>query len=149
MAIMARVTWGCEPDEVSMLHAVRYVKAAGGIGPMLDVEGGAQQDRFPAGTQQIALRMAEELGDRVTLGAVVERIVRADDGTVAVHIVGRCDARQGGGGGHPAAAPPRDRLRTRTARRVFAAGRALAAGQSQQGVRRLRHPVLAGRRPFG
>jgi monoamine oxidase len=85
MAIMARVTWGCEPDEVSMLHAVRYVKAAGGIGPMLDVQGGAQQDRFPAGTQQIALRMAEELGDRVTLGAVVERIVRADDGTVAVH----------------------------------------------------------------
>ena len=29
---------------------------------MLDVEGGAQQDRFPGGTQQIALRMAEELG---------------------------------------------------------------------------------------
>ena len=54
MAIMARVTWGAEPDDVSMLHAVRYVKAAGGIGPMLDVEGGAQQDRFPAGTQQIA-----------------------------------------------------------------------------------------------
>jgi monoamine oxidase len=85
MAIMARVAWGCEPDEVSMLHAVRYVKAAGGIGPMLDVEGGAQQDRFPAGTQQIALRMADELGDRVRLDAVVERIVRAADGTVAVH----------------------------------------------------------------
>jgi monoamine oxidase len=32
MAIVARVTWGCEPDEVSMLHAVRYVKAAGGLG---------------------------------------------------------------------------------------------------------------------
>ena len=47
MAIVARVTWGCEPDEVSMLHAVRYVKAAGGLGRMLDVEGGAQQDRFP------------------------------------------------------------------------------------------------------
>ena len=62
MAIMARVTWGCEPDEVSMLHAVRYVKAAGGLGRMLDVEGGAQQDRFPGGTQQIALRMADELG---------------------------------------------------------------------------------------
>lgn len=47
MAIMSRVTWGCEPGAVSMLHAVRYVKAAGGIGCMLDVEGGAQQDRFP------------------------------------------------------------------------------------------------------
>ncbi|MDT5191891.1 MAG: monoamine oxidase, partial [Mycobacterium sp.] len=85
MAIMSRVTWGCEPNEVSLLHAVRYVKAAGGIGHMLDVEGGAQQDRFPAGTQQIALRMADELGDRVALSSVVQRIERAADGSVAVH----------------------------------------------------------------
>lgn len=84
MAIMARVTWGCEPEEVSMLHAVRYVKAAGGIGRMLDVEGGAQQDRFPGGTQQIALRMAEELGDRVVLNAVVHNIARHSDGTLTV-----------------------------------------------------------------
>jgi monoamine oxidase len=82
MAIMSRVTWGCEPDEVSMLHAVRYVKAAGGIGPMLDVEGGAQQDRFPGGTQQIAERMAADLGDRVRLGTVVTRIERTADGVV-------------------------------------------------------------------
>lgn len=84
MAIMARVTWGCEPDEVSLLHAVRYVKAAGGIGPMLDVEGGAQQDRFPGGTQQIALRMADELGEAVRLNSVVDRIDDGPDG-VAVH----------------------------------------------------------------
>lgn len=83
MAIMSRVTWGCEPDEVSMLHAVRYVKAAGGIGPMLDVEGGAQQDRFPGGTEQIALRMADELGDRVRLRSPVRHVDRAaDDGFV-------------------------------------------------------------------
>jgi len=84
MAIMSRVTWGCELDEVSMLHAVHYIKAAGGIGPMLDVEGGAQQDRFPGGTQQIARRMAEELGDRVSLGSVVERIEHTASG-VTVH----------------------------------------------------------------
>ena len=84
MAIMARVTWGCEPQEVSMLHAVRYVKAAGGLGRMLDVEGGAQQDRFPGGTQQIALRMAEELGERVVLNAVVRSIARHTDGTLTV-----------------------------------------------------------------
>ena len=84
MAIVARVTWGCEPEDVSMLHAVRYVKAAGGLGRMLDVEGGAQQDRFPDGTQQIALRMAEELGERVVLNAVVRTIERHVDGTLAV-----------------------------------------------------------------
>jgi monoamine oxidase len=84
MAIMARVTWGCEPEEVSMLHAVRYVKAAGGLGRMLDTEGGAQQDRFPGGTQQIALRMAEELGQRVVLNAAVRSIDRRSDGTLTV-----------------------------------------------------------------
>ncbi|GJF11577.1 monooxygenase [Mycolicibacterium cyprinidarum] len=84
MAIMARVTWGCEPDAVSMLHAVRYVKAAGGLGRMLDTEGGAQQDRFLAGTQQVALRMADELGDRVVLDAPVTRIQRHSDGTATV-----------------------------------------------------------------
>ncbi|MEZ0341134.1 flavin monoamine oxidase family protein [Mycobacterium sp. pV006] len=84
MAIMSRVTWGAEPEEVSLLHAVRYVKAAGGLGRMLDVEGGAQQDRFPAGTQQIALRMAEQLGDRVRLGAPVRRITTGTDHSVTV-----------------------------------------------------------------
>lgn len=84
MAIMSRVTWGAEPDEVSMLHAARYVKAAGGLDRMLDVRGGAQQERFPEGTQQIAWKMADELGDRVVLSAPVSRIERHDDGTVAV-----------------------------------------------------------------
>lgn len=84
MAIMARVTWGCEPDAVSMLHAVRYVKAAGGLDRMLDVKGGAQQDRFLAGTQQIAVRMAAELGERVVLGAPVRRIERRDG---VLHVV--------------------------------------------------------------
>jgi monoamine oxidase len=84
MAIMARVTWGCEPDEVSMLHAVRYVKAAGGLDRLLDVADGAQQDRFPAGTQQIAVKMAEELGTRVVLEAPVRRIERHVEGGLTI-----------------------------------------------------------------
>jgi monoamine oxidase len=84
MAIMSRVTWGAEPEDVSLLHAIRYVKAAGGLGRMLDVEGGAQQDRFPGGTQQIALRMAEGLGERVVLSAVVRSIERHTGGTLTV-----------------------------------------------------------------
>ncbi|MET4430244.1 flavin monoamine oxidase family protein [Mycolicibacterium sp. 624] len=93
MAVMSRVTWGCEPDQVSMLHAVRYVKAAGGIGPMLDVESGAQQDRFPEGTQQIATRMAEALGERVHLGTPVRRIERTPDGVVVHYDGGVTTAR--------------------------------------------------------
>lgn len=93
MAIMSRVTWGCEPNEVSLLHAVRYVKAAGGIGPMLDVEGGAQQDRFPDGTQQLATKMADALGDRVRLQSPVRRVEHGAGGTVVHTDGGRIQAR--------------------------------------------------------
>ena len=58
LAIVARVTWGCEPDDVSMLHAARYTHAAGGLDRLLDVENGAQQDRFPGELQTTAVDLA-------------------------------------------------------------------------------------------
>ncbi|WP_235666177.1 flavin monoamine oxidase family protein [Mycolicibacterium chitae] len=84
MTIMSRVTWGADPQDVSMLHAVRYVKAAGGLNRMLDVKRGAQQDRFLAGTQPIAQRIAEELGDRVVLDAAAYAIDYDEDGGATV-----------------------------------------------------------------
>jgi len=143
MAIMARVTWGGEPEDVSMLHAVRYIKAAGGLGPMLDVEGGAQQDRFPGGTQQIALKMAEELGDAVHRDAIVRRIERLPDGNVVVHTdAGATTARA-----VVVAIPPEHRGAIAFEPALPQEYGDLAAGQPQQGLRRLRHAVLAGRRP--
>jgi monoamine oxidase len=93
LTIMARVTWGCEPDDVSMLHAARYTRAAGGLDRMLDVENGAQQDRFAAGTQQIADAAAAELGDRVVLEAAVRRIDYHDDGVTVSSEKGTADAK--------------------------------------------------------
>jgi monoamine oxidase len=94
LAIMARVTWGCEPDDVSMLHAARYVRAAGGLDRMLDVENGAQQDRFPTGTQEIAKRAADELGSRVVLGAEVRRVEWSDDAVTITSSAGVIRARR-------------------------------------------------------
>ena len=94
MAIMARVTWGAEPDEVSMLHAVRYVNAAGGLDRMLDVVDGAQQDHFPGGTHQIATIMAAELGERVRLNATVTRIEWSDDAVAVMSSAGVLEARR-------------------------------------------------------
>lgn len=67
-----------------MLHAARYTHAAGGLDRLLDVENGAQQDRFPGGTQQIAEAMAADLGDRVVLNAPVRRIERHGAGVTVV-----------------------------------------------------------------
>ncbi|QEN15452.1 flavin monoamine oxidase family protein [Mycobacterium sp. ELW1] len=94
LAVMSRVTWGAEPDQVSMLHAVRYVKAAGGLDRMLDVVGGAQQDHFPGGTQQIAEAMAAELGDRVRLNAIATRIEWSDDAVAVTSSAGVVEARR-------------------------------------------------------
>jgi monoamine oxidase len=94
MAIMARVTWGAEPDEVSMLHAVRYVKTSGGLDRMLDVVGGAQQDHFATGTHEMSMRMAAELGDRVRLGAAVKRIEWSDNAIAATTSAGVVEGRR-------------------------------------------------------
>ncbi|MDT5225447.1 MAG: monoamine oxidase, partial [Mycobacterium sp.] len=92
MAIMSRVTWGCEPGAVSMLHAARYVRAAGGLNRLLDTENGAQQNHFPGGTQQIAVAAAAELGDRVLLNAPVRRIERHGSGVTVTSDRGATEA---------------------------------------------------------
>lgn len=93
MAIMSRVTWGCEPEDVSLLHAIRYVKAAGGLDRMLDVDNGAQQDHLAAGTHQIAVRMAEQLGERVVVSAVVTGIEHSDAGVEVTSTAGSVTAK--------------------------------------------------------
>ena len=94
MAIMSRVTWGAEPDEVSMLHAVRYVKTSGGLNRMLDVVGGAQQDHFPGGTHEMSAKMAAELGDRVRLKAAATRIEWSEEAAAVSSSTGVFAARR-------------------------------------------------------
>ena len=84
MTVVSKVQWGCTPGDVSLLHVLRYIRAAGGLNHMLDVEGGANQDRFVEATQEIAKRVAERLGDRVRLETPVRRITQDDD-SVTVH----------------------------------------------------------------
>jgi monoamine oxidase len=59
---------------------------------MLDVENGAQQDRFAAGTQQIADTAAAELGDRVVLQAAVRNIDSHDHGVIVTSETGSAHA---------------------------------------------------------
>lgn len=105
MAIVSRVTWGAEPDEVSLLHALRYVKTSGGLNRMLDTVGGAQQDHFADGSHEMSARMAAELGDRIRLGAVVSRIEWSEDAVAVTSSAGLVEARRA-----IVAVPPAHRL---------------------------------------
>jgi monoamine oxidase len=80
IGLAGRTVWGAGPEELSMLHALFYVAAAGGFDKLIDTDGGAQQDRLDGGAQLLALGLAESLGERVRLGAPVRRIEQHGDG---------------------------------------------------------------------
>lgn len=74
LTLAIEAVWAVEPEDVSLLHVLFYIRSAGGFDALLDTEGGAQQDRFVGGSQLVSLRMAEALGDAVVLGAPVRRV---------------------------------------------------------------------------
>lgn len=82
LTIAGRTIWGAEPGELSLLHVLFYVACAGGLDPLLDTEGGAQQDRFEGGAQGLPLGLAQRLGDRVRLGEPVGAIEQSGDRAV-------------------------------------------------------------------
>lgn len=84
MTIITKVEFGCQPSDVSLLHVLRTIRAFGGFDFMLDSEGGMQEERYVETTQEIAVRLAARLGDRVVTGAPVRRITQDAHG-VTVH----------------------------------------------------------------
>jgi monoamine oxidase len=74
MRIAVQVSWGCEPEEISMLHVLHYLRGTGGLEAMLAVQDGAQELHLDEGAQELSLRIAAELGDRVVLGSPVAEV---------------------------------------------------------------------------
>jgi monoamine oxidase len=83
-----RSTLAAEARDLSLLHTLFVIRAAGGIALLLATAGGAQERRFHQGAQEISIRLAESLGDRVVLGAPAQ-VVRHGDGRVVVEAEGR------------------------------------------------------------
>jgi len=85
LEIGVEAVWAQEPSDLSLLHVLFYTHSGGGFDALIGTSGGAQQDRFVGGSQLVALRLAETLGDeRIALQAPVRRIAHGVDGvTVA------------------------------------------------------------------
>lgn len=88
MDLVVRTVFGAESGELSVLSFLAYVRAAGGIMPLIETEGGAQQDRFVDGAQQVAVKLAAQLGSRVVLSTPV-RAIEQDGRGVRVEANGR------------------------------------------------------------
>jgi monoamine oxidase len=72
--------FSAEPRDVSMLHALFYVHAAGSFGSLVNTNEGAQMYRLHGGSQLIAVRAAKELGERLRLSSPVHAIDQTSHG---------------------------------------------------------------------
>jgi len=63
-----------DPSEVSLLHALYLIRSAGSLERLLSVEGGYQQDQLEGGAQEMADRMAAQLGEALHLRSPVRQV---------------------------------------------------------------------------
>jgi monoamine oxidase len=80
---VVEAVYGVDTVDLSFLFMLFYARSGNGFFNLVSTEGGAQQDRYDGGTQLIAIRLAEKLGDRVRLSSPVRRITQ-DNGGVEV-----------------------------------------------------------------
>lgn len=82
LALAVQGVWTVEPRDISLFHFLFYIASAGGFDQLMETEGCAQERRFTAGAQSVAMSIAAHLGDVVHLDAAVRHIHTLDDGTV-------------------------------------------------------------------
>ena len=80
--LAVEAVFSAEPRDISFLHALFYIHAAGSMESLVNTTGGAQQDRMVGGSQLMALGLAHRLGRRVRLSSPVQRIERTARGRV-------------------------------------------------------------------
>ena len=92
LRLALEAVWAIDAVEPSLLHVLFYIHSAGRLETLLDTEGGAQQDRFVGGTQQLSHKLAEPLD--VVLEAPVRAIAQDAEG-VTVRADGADEVRAG------------------------------------------------------
>jgi len=91
--LLINAIFSAEPHEVSVLFLLQYVRAAGQLERLVQVNDGAQQERFVYGAQTLSDRMAEEMEECVSLSAPVSRIDEKADGVVVHSDAGEFEAQ--------------------------------------------------------
>ena len=77
---------------MSLLHFLFYCRSGGTIDQLVATHGGAQESRLEGGSQQLALRLAERLGNTVQLTSPVHAIRQDDRGVEVTHDGGVVEA---------------------------------------------------------
>ncbi len=78
--IAAEAIWATHPADISFLHALFYIKSGTNLDVLMNVKGGAQQDRIIGGAQGPALALAEKLKNEINLNTIVSQIEQNETG---------------------------------------------------------------------
>jgi len=94
LAAGLQMVFAADLARISLLHAAFFVRSAGGLHPLFDTRGGAQQDRFANGTEQLAGRLAAPFREQIHLDCPVRAIHQEGDGVRVVSDRGAIRARR-------------------------------------------------------
>ena len=82
---MVPALFSAEAAEMSLLHFLFYCRSGGTLDRLVATHDGAQESRLEGGSQQLALRLADRLGNAVRLGSPVSAIRQDDRGVEVTH----------------------------------------------------------------
>lgn len=77
LATITATSFGCRPEELSLLAFCTHITSAGGLTPVISVQGGALERRIHGGAARLPEELANKLGDRVLLKHPVSTIDRS------------------------------------------------------------------------
>ncbi|HUR41275.1 MAG TPA: flavin monoamine oxidase family protein [Verrucomicrobiae bacterium] len=76
VALAIEAVFSAQPRDLSLLHLLFYIRAAGNLNNLINTTNGAQDSRFHGGSQLVSIRAAQGLGDRVFLNSRVDAIAQ-------------------------------------------------------------------------
>jgi|SRR5579871_891657 len=91
--LVPRGAWAVDASEISYLWFLDALRSGEGLAQLMSVKDGVLEFKFKGGMHQIAARLAGELGERVVLGAPVEKIEQHPDGVAVKTTKGNFEAR--------------------------------------------------------
>ena len=71
--------YGCELNEVSLLHALFYIRSGTNLNNLLSIKDGAQQHRIHGGMQTLAERIAEPFSSAIQFNSPVKQVIQQED----------------------------------------------------------------------
>ncbi|KDR10637.1 Amine oxidase [flavin-containing] [Zootermopsis nevadensis] len=82
LEVMAVANNTAEDHEMSLLFFLWYLHQAQGVNHIWQIKGGAQECKIIGGSQQLSIKMAKNLGDRIHLKNAVVQIIHMNDGVM-------------------------------------------------------------------